>query len=199
MDTANQVCHDLKTDRPDIGQPLPAILTFLPILFVMSALGAIVLSALFFFQLQSAEKGTEEWKVKVADTEAEKGKLAVRMKEMKAEDKRAKDVRKWVEGSSLLQPLILTITRSTDSHNTAISELSLFRDLANSEQIRLGFKISGDVHQQLEDTLTALREFGYQAYQAQQTVGKNGKSLDYQATLIRKSGAESNINLSSNE
>jgi hypothetical protein len=47
--------------------------------------------------------------------------------------------------------------------------------------------------------LEAIRLYGYQAYQAQQTVGKDGSTLDYQATLIRRAASETPMNLTSTE
>ena len=198
MDNVSQVCHDLKTDRPDIGQPLPGILTFLPILFVLSVVGAIALNAMFFLQLKASEKATAEWKEKTSQAETQKAKFAASAKAVKTEEKRAIDVRKWVEGSTLLQPMILAITRSTEQKKTAIAELSLFRDLSNPDQVRLGLKFTGDARAQLDDTLLALSSLSFRAYQATQTIGKDGKSLDYQATLIKKEG-DATINLTSAE
>ena len=66
MENQLQTCHDLKTDRPDIGQPLPRILVLLPIVFVFTVLGAIALNALLFFQMRNSEQATEVWKLKVA-------------------------------------------------------------------------------------------------------------------------------------
>ena len=198
MDNSNPTCHDLKTDRPDIGQPLPSILAFLPILFVLSVLGAIGLNAMFLVQLKAAEKAAEEWKEKTKETEAQKAKLVADSKAVKVEEKRAKDVHKWVQGSTLLQPLIVAIAESTDDKNSSIAELSLFRDLSNPDQVRLGLKFNGDARAQLDDTLLSLSGLNYRAYQQQQTIGKDGKSLDYQATLIKKEG-DSPFNLTSTE
>lgn len=198
MDTENHICHDLKTERADVTQPLPGILAFLPILFVLSVVGAIVLNVLFFLKLQNAEKQTAEWKERTTGVESEKGKLAAERKAVVAEEKKAKDAKRWVEGSSLIQPLVVAIAKSTDEKKTSISELSLFRDVANPEQIRLGLKLSGETSEQLETTLDALSVLGYRAYQAQQTHGKKRDTLDYQATLIKKStGDAPKINISS--
>ena len=94
MDTDNQVCHDLKTERPDVTQPLPGILAFLPILFALSLLGALALNALFFLKLQNAEKMTAEWNEKTAAVESEKGKLTTDRQAVVVEEKRAKDARR---------------------------------------------------------------------------------------------------------
>ena len=76
MENPFQTCHDLKTDRPDIGQPLPRILALLPVAFVLTVLGAIALNALFFFQVRNSEQAAEEWKMKEAE-ETAKQKLSL--------------------------------------------------------------------------------------------------------------------------
>ena len=112
MENTSQICHDLKSDRPDIGQPLPGVLAFVPILFVLAVLGAIGLNTLFFFQLAASEKAKTEWTEKTADESAQQGKISTKINGVKAESKRAEDVRSWVEGSRQLQPLAVAIARS---------------------------------------------------------------------------------------
>lgn len=197
MENQNHICHDLKTDRPDIGQPLPTVLAFLPILFGLSVVAAIGLNVLFVFQLGASEKGKKEWVDKSADETSQQGKIGSKIKGIKTEQKRGNDIRDWVEGSRQLQPLAVAIARSMDV-DSSIAELSLFRDLANPNQVRIGFKFDNGGAKQLDATLSAINAMGYRSYSANQTQGKGG-TLDYQATLIWQKNNRETINLTSND
>ena len=197
MDNQPQTCHDLKTDRPDIGQPLPGVLAFIPILFVLAVLGAIGLNTLFFFQLAAAEKAKTEWTEKTSDETAQQGKIGAKIAGIKTEAKRANDVRLWVEGSRQLQPLAIAIARSIEL-KSSINELSLFRDVANPNQVRIGLKFDNGGAKQLDSTLQAINAMGYRSYSAQQTAGKGG-TLDYQATLIWQNTNREAPTLTSNQ
>ncbi len=193
MENHHQVCHDLKTNRPDIGQPLPGILALLPVAFVLSVIGAISLNALFFFQHRNAEQAKEEWKLNVAEESAKQKDIMAQIEAIKEEERRANDVRDWVEGSRQLQPLAVAIARSMDVKGS-IAELSLFREPSNPNQIKLGFKFDNGGQKQLDATLEAINVLGYRSYSANQTAGKEG-SLDYQATLIWQNSNKESANL----
>ena len=196
MENQNYICHDLKTDRPDIGQPLPGVLAFLPILFALSVVAAIGLNVLFFFQLRASERAKEEWVEKTSNETAQQGKISAKITAIKAEEKRALDVRQWVDGARQLQPLAIAIARSMDV-KSSITELSLFRDLGNPNQVRIGLKFDNGGAKQLDTSLEAINAMGYRSYSAQQTAGKGG-TLDYQATLIWQNTNRDALNVSSN-
>jgi hypothetical protein len=197
MENHLQSCHDLKTDRPDIGQPLPGILALLPIVFVFSVIAAIALNTLFFFQLRNSEQAKEEWKLKVAEESAKQKEIVAMIELIKDEERRANDVRDWVEGSRQMQPLAVSIARSMDV-KSSIAELSLLRDSENPKQIKLGFKFDNGGQKQLDATLEAVNALGYRSYSANQTAGKEG-SLDYQATLIWQNSNKESLNLTATD
>ena len=197
MENHLQSCHDLKTDRPDIGQPLPGILALLPIAFVLSVIAAIALNTLFFFQLRNSEQAKEEWKLKVAEESAKQKEIVAMIELIKDEERRANDVRDWVEGSRQMQPLAVSIARSMDV-KSSIAELSLLRDSENPKQIKLGFKFDNGGQKQLDATLEAVNALGYRSYSANQTAGKEG-SLDYQATLIWQNSNKESLNLTATD
>ena len=172
------------------------MLAFVPILFVLAVLGAIGLNTLFFFQLAASEKAKTEWTEKTADESAQQGKISTKINGVKAESKRAEDVRSWVEGSRQLQPLAVAIARSIGV-KSSINELSLFRDVANPNQVRIGLKFDNGGSKQLDETLQAINAMGYRSYSAQQTAGKGG-TLDYQATLIWQNSNREAAALTSN-
>ena len=197
MENQFQTCHELKTDRPDIGQPLPRILALLPIAFVLTVIGAIALNALFFFQMRHSEQANEEWKLKVAEESAKQKEIVAKIEEIKDEERRANDVRDWVEGSRQIQPLAVSIARSMDV-KSSIAELSLLRESENPNQIKLGFKFDNGGQKQLDATLEAVNSLGYRSYSANQTAGKEG-SLDYHATLIWQNSNKEPLNLTAND
>ncbi len=197
MENQFQTCHDLKTDRPDIGQPLPRILVLLPIVFVFTVLGAIALNALFFFQMRNSEQATEEWKLKVAEESAKQKEIVAKIDDIKGEERRANDVRDWVEGSRQIQPLAVSIARRIDV-KSSIAELSLLIESENPKQIKLGFKFDNGGQKQLDATLEAVNSLGYRSYSANQTAGKEG-SLDYHATLIWQNSNKEPLNLTAND
>ena len=197
MENHLQSCHDLKTDRPDIGQPLPGILALLPIVFVLSVIAAIALNTLFFFQLRNSEQAKEEWKLKVVEESAKQKEIVAMIELIKDEERRANDVRDWVEGSRQMQPLAVSIARSMDV-KSSIAELSLLRDSENPKQIKLGFKFDNGGQKQLDATLEAVNALGYRSYSANQTAGKEG-SLDYQATLIWQNSNKESLNLTATD
>ena len=80
---------------------------------------------------------------------------------------------------------------------SSITELSLFRDLGNPNQVRIGLKFDNGGAKQLDTSLEAINAMGYRSYSAQQTAGKGG-TLDYQATLIWQNTNRDALNVSSN-
>ena len=188
MEKSQRICHDLKTDRPDMAQPLPAALGLLPIVFYLSIVAAIGLNAFFFMQLKDAETSKAEWEEKAKSEDELKLTVKSQQDSIDLETARANDVVKWIDGAHPLQPLSLAITRSMNAKST-ISELSLIRDRANPDQIWLGLKFDKGGTRQLDDTLDAIQSLGYRYYAAVQTQGQSGL-MDYQATLIKTGAGE---------
>ena len=54
MDTKSKVCHDLKTERLDVAQPLPAVASALPIAFYLACVGAVGLNIMFWMKTKEA-------------------------------------------------------------------------------------------------------------------------------------------------
>ena len=61
MNQNNQISHDLKTERPNVGQALPAALRILPVAFYLATVASIVLTSFFYLRLRSATTAKEEW------------------------------------------------------------------------------------------------------------------------------------------
>lgn len=182
-----RICHDLKSDRVDIAQPLPSYLLFLPILFYSAIAGAVGLSLYFFLELKNAEAARDEWTTKKMSQQGLKAKADQEYKAVASESRRADDVVEWVEGADAIQPLILAVTRSMEAKST-ITNLQLTRDRQNPDQLRFVLKFQGGGMLQLDRTKEAINGLGYRMYSAVHTrgQGKNSRAIDYQATLIRQ-------------
>ena len=191
--------HDIKTERQDITKPLPRILIFVPIMFYISCVAAIVLNLLFLLKIKESETAQFEWQGKIEEEKLLKSETEKKIELIKDEDRRAKDVHDWVEGSRQLQPLAVGVARSMNV-KSSIEELSLVRDIENPHQIRIGVNFVNGGQKQLDSTLSAINELGYRAYSANQTSGQGGQ-VDYQATLIwqRNSNKKHELSLNNNE
>ncbi|CAN5331488.1 hypothetical protein BH23VER1_BH23VER1_06290 [soil metagenome] len=187
MSKPNALCHDLKTERPDVGQPLPAALRLLPFAFYLTTVGAIVLTAYFYFELSSARAAKESW---IADEQQQVRllkDLETVTEEVKTETRRAEEIAAWVEGSRSIQELCLAVSRSMDQDLT-ISRLSLERQKENPAQIQIGMELGvrrgTDGPRQLDQTLDRLDQINYRSYGRGQTQ-KQGV-VSFTATLLHQ-------------
>lgn len=178
--------HDLKTERNDILPPLPMILRLVPILFYLSAFGAVVLIALTFLQighssgqLEAVSQETARTKTKIAETKTART-------ELEARTKHAVDLLQWVEGSVGVQSLTVEISRSM-APKSAINELSLSRDEKNNSQLQFALKLQTADSGQLERTIEAIRKTSFRPFSAKQS--QEGNRISYEATLIRENPA----------
>ena len=196
MSMITEPFHDIKTERQDITKPLPRILILVPVLFCISCVAAIALNLLFFFKIKESETAKVQWQSKIEKEASRKSETEKEIELIKDEDRRAKDIYDWVEGSRQLQPLAVGVARSMGV-KSSIEELSLVRDIENPHQIRIGLDFVNGGQEQLDSTLSAINELGYRAYSANQTSGQGGQ-VDYQATLIWQKIINQNNNLSLN-
>ena len=188
--------HDIKTERQDITRPLPRLLILVPVMFCISCVAAIALNLLFFFKIKESEAAKVEWQGKIEEETLRKSETEKQIGLIKDEDRRAKDMYDWVEGSRQVQPLAVGVARSMGV-KSSIEELSLVRDMENPHQIRIGLDFVNGGQKQLDSTLSAINDLGYRAYSANQTSGQGGQ-VDYQATLIWQKVGNKNNNLSLN-
>ena len=188
--------HDIKTERQDITRQLPRVLILVPVMFCISCVAAIALNLLFFFKIKESEAAKVEWHEKIEEETLRKSETEKQIGLIKDEDRRAKDMYDWVEGSRQIQPLAVGVARSM-SVKSSIEELSLVRGMENPHQIRIGLDFVNGGQKQLDSTLSAINDLGYRAYSANQTSGQGGQ-VDYQATLIWQKVGNKNNNLSLN-
>lgn len=175
--------HDLKNERGDVLPPLPVALRLVPILFYLSALGAVILVVITFLQighaagqLENTRRETAEAKAQIAQTQASRTALEARTKH-------AADLLQWVEGSVGLQSLTVEISRSMTA-KSAINELSFSRDEKNNSQLQFALKLQTADPSQLETTIEAIRKSTFRPFSAKQS--QEGNRISYEATLIRE-------------
>lgn len=159
------VTLDLKTERTNVGQPLPPALRILPVAFFLSILGAIGISAYSFWQIGIAEKKTALAIENKSTEEAEKKKLEAEEVEINKEVKNAEEVRDWLAGTNQLQPLVTTIARSMTPEST-ISQITLARREEMSAHIAMALEVnSASGQQQLDMVRTSVAgALGYNSY-----------------------------------
>ena len=182
------LCHDLKTERPDIGRPLPGILRIVPIGFGFSLLATISLSALLFWQFRQARDARDHWRSEEEAQKATAARVAKETEEINAEKKRAEDVRKWVAGSSSVQEIVLTVLRSMGATGS-LSELSLIRDKDDPKKIDFSMLVTNGGNPQLAATIGKLSgDLNYRPL-FPNTLPIKGGGVDYRATLLKSERA----------
>jgi hypothetical protein len=180
-----RICHDLKTERPDVGRPLPGILRLLPIGLYMSGVAALGFSTLFLWQFRSARESRDSWRADEANAKTNQAKLVAETDSISREAKRAEDARKWVQGSEPMQELLVTVVRSMRP-TSSLSDLSLIRDKDDPRKIKFDMQVSSGGPTQLDETVGQLASsLNYRPYFAQQKQEKGGE-IAYSATLIKQ-------------
>ncbi|MEI6536229.1 MAG: hypothetical protein WCN98_12860 [Verrucomicrobiaceae bacterium] len=185
------VIVDLKTERPNVGQPLPSALRILPFLFGCSILGAIVLTAYSFWQIKVAETKAAEASDAEAAQKVEVKRLQTEEESINKEVKNAKDVREWLAGTNQLQGLITTITRAMTQEST-ISQLTLARREEMSAQIEMALQMNcAHGQQQMDQIRTAVAgALGYHSYSDNSQSKDNKSEITFDCTWIKNDTTE---------
>jgi hypothetical protein len=180
-----RICHDLKTERPDVGRPLPAILRLLPIGLYLSGAAALGFSSLFLWQFKTAQENRDTRRGEEALSKSEQTRLAAEMDAISREAKRAEDARKWIQGSDPMQELLVTVVR-TMRPTSALADLGLIRDKDDPRKIAFTMQVTTGGPAQLDETVGQLASaLNYRPYFAQQKQEKGGE-IAYSATLIKQ-------------
>ncbi len=178
-----RICHDLKTDRIDIGKPLPGIARLLPVGFYLLSLATVGLCLLFAYEMKKANFEKLAAEQEKTEQEAVSAKLKKESTELEAQAKKAEEVKKYVNSSQPVQELLMAINRSVRTGIT-MSDLTLARERDDASKLGFSVKFSGGGQQQKEDTLAKISALGYRPYQAEERRGKAGE-FDYRALLLR--------------
>ena len=188
MQIEQTVLDDFKTERADITPPLPQVARIVPLLFYISLIGSISLSALFFLKINDAKQKRDV--SLAAETKRKKQLTSTRQERtaLEARAKRASDIMVWTESVRPLQPIIVGVTRTLNSEAT-ISELSLNRRADQQNQMTFGIKLNGASVTELDQLLAQFFDRGYRAYSPEQKLASG--QIDYQATLLWQAPATS--------
>lgn len=185
------VIVDLKTERTDVGQPLPAAMRALPILFFLSILGAIGISGYSVWQTKVAQNKTREASELESAEKAKISQLVTAEEAINKEVKNADEVKDWLSGTNQLQGLITTIARAMSPEST-ISQLTLARRAEMSSQIEMALQMnSAHGQQQMDQIRTAVAgTLGYHSY-SDASEYKNGKTeISFDCTWIKNENSD---------
>jgi hypothetical protein len=184
--------HDLKPERPDLAPPLPAIMMVLPVLFYLSAVGAVGLGALFTLKTKQAQADEQ----REMDSEQEVRRLITALKqEQKVIDEtysKAKEVETWMDSTQPLMEVVAAVINSVKTGNT-LSSLRLSRTPDKPQHVEMRIQINSGGTIQKEETVLALVKSGYQTFRDDlSSPDKNDRlgEVTYTATLVKSSTAE---------
>lgn len=175
------IIHDLKTERQNVSEGLPAGYKIVPIAFYMVSVLAVLLSLFFFLSKKAYESTEATMRDRASQAQTQQTGFHAQQTAISTESKKAEGIAQWLEGSRPLQPVTVVVGRSMGKDST-IAELSLDRNPEIPAHTFMQLKIDGGGSQQIETTLNAIYGLDYQTYSAQQVKGRN--STDFQATLI---------------
>ncbi|MEM7603327.1 MAG: hypothetical protein AAF357_18180, partial [Verrucomicrobiota bacterium] len=177
----DNIIHDLKTERQNISEGLPAGYKLIPVSFYIVSLATVFLSLFFYLSKKAYESTETSMRDRQSQAQTQQTGFVSQQNTISAESKKAEGIAKWLEGSRPLQPVTAVVGRSMGKDST-IAELSLDRNPEIPAHTFMQLKIDGGGSQQIENTLSAIYALDYQTYSAQQVKGRN--STDFQATLI---------------
>jgi len=175
------VIHDIKTERQNVSEGLPAGYKAIPFAFYIVSAATLLLSFFFYLGKQNYQADAQEMQVRLSEAEALQYEYQATQQELAAESQRAEGIARWLEGSHPIQPVVVAISRSM-ARDSTIAELALDRNPELPAHTLMQLKIDGAGTQQIENTLAEIYQLNYQTYSAQQVKGRN--STDFQATLI---------------
>jgi cell division protein FtsL len=180
------VIHDLKTERPDVGQPLPGALRALPVLFFAAILGAIGFSAYAFWQKKLVEKEEGELRQDETAQMTEQQRLKLEDETIRKEIANANEVREWLQSTNQMQGMVTTISRAMTAEST-ISQLTLARRDEMNSQIQMALQINASHGQQQVDQLrTAVSDLlGYRSFSEAIDTKGNRTELSFDCTWIK--------------
>jgi hypothetical protein len=176
-----KILDDLKTERPDITPPLPAIFRMIPLLFFLSFIGCILLVGLFAFRLKEVTSSRDQYLAAEKASRNDLQQTRSQVQALEGRAKRASDLQNWTESARPIQPVLVDLGRSI-GEDTALTELRLTRNQDNPNQLRIGVRMNTTSMDDLDRLLVSLQKFGYRPYSPEQKFTRG--EIDYQAMLI---------------
>jgi hypothetical protein len=185
MDKLHRICHDLKTERPDVGRPLPGLLRLVPIALYFCTIAFLAGVAWLAWEMNQARQARAHWQAVETIEKGKQTKLAKEMEEVTLAHKQGEDVKRWVQGSDMMQELIVLINQSM-TPDANISELSITRGKDNPRLLTLTLRITAKkAHEQIDATKgKIMSELQYKAFGDKIRADKGGQ-IDWTVNLMR--------------
>ena len=178
---SDYLCHDFKTPRTDTSRRLPNSFRAIPVLFyVAMAVGAYIVT-MDVLSYRSAKQDKAKADQTKAGYDAEKAKYEEQTGALNVETGRANSVARWIEGTSVMQPICVKIGRSVTGE-ARLSELLLERNEQLPNQLVLSMKLNGGTIADMQTIQTNIEQLNYRAYSPQQS--KQGDIIDYRSNLV---------------
>jgi hypothetical protein len=175
------ISHDFKTPRPDGSRRLPRTFMLVPILFYLSLVAGSYLSISSYMTYREASKNRDERKAQTAEQDGLTSKIEQETNTVNKEKLKAEKLVQWVEGTRMIQPITVAITRSIPSE-VSLGEMSFERSVDIPAQINLSVRINSGGMEDIGRIQTAVEGLKYHAYNSQQA--KSGDFLDYRTILV---------------
>jgi hypothetical protein len=175
------LCHDFKTPRNDNSRRLPASMRMIPILFYGVCLFA---TYYIFSDIQSMREADERrivYEAQRDEARAAKARLDTELQALSKEQELAEQVAKWVEGTRVVQPITVAVSRAVGME-TFISDLMLERIPDVPSQLNLSLRLSNAGQPETEKINSALSTLRYKPHSP--SVGRQGEEVEYRSLLV---------------
>jgi hypothetical protein len=177
------LCHDLKTDRLDIGKPLPTIMRLLPLCCYLGLFAGITLSAWFGWQIRMGQQAQTEAAAEKAMLDSDATKVDTEMAGITEEEKKARDVVAWVDTSRPVQQMIVDVLRAV-RQGTTISSMSLQRSPEDPRKLLFHASLWGVTPGQTDVLQEQFVAHGYRVYDPNENRLQGGNT-EFNCTLLR--------------
>ncbi len=175
------LCHDFKTPRTDGSKRLPNSMRIVPLIFyVVTALSG----ASAVRDVLAMNKADERVKIATdSKTElvAKKTKLDEEVTNIKNQQSKSESLAKWVEGTRIVQPLAVAISRAIPLE-TDITSLLLERNTELPGQMALTLNLTNGGMAEFAKIESSLARLNYRVHSPQQD--KTGESVQLRSTLV---------------
>lgn len=175
------ITHDFKTPRLDGSRRLPRTFMLVPIFFYLALVAGSYLSITSYLSYRESSKSRDTWKQQTAELNGERAKIESNIATIDKERQKAEKLVQWVEGTRMLQPIGVAITRSIPPE-ISLGEMSFERSVELPAQINLTVRINNGSMEDIGRIQNCIQALKYRAYNSQQI--KNGDLLDYRTILV---------------
>jgi hypothetical protein len=175
------ICHDFKSPRNDNSRRLPGSMRVIPVLFF----GVSLFSLFSIFTDVRSMRESDEKKVLCEaqrdEAVAAKARLETELTALTKEQALADQVAKWVEGTRIVQPITVAVSRAVGME-TFISDMTLERIPDVPSQLNLSLKLSNAGQPETEKINAALSRLRYKPHSP--SVGRAGDETEYRTLLV---------------